>query len=161
MATEFKEIASRKYPEFDTYTGKATRAEFVFRNVSGLSFLSNWLIDTVVDKQTKLADATPLQAILKERRLELPYLPDIISEYELVIHYHDSPLVVMLTLAVAAALAAAGFLVMSVKSDPEDWSPSKTVASVAEAARYAAYATIAIVGFLVFRSMKGLIPSKN
>jgi hypothetical protein len=49
---------------------------------------------------------------------------------------------------------------MSVKSDFVDWSPARTATGVAETAKYIAYTAIAIVGFFVFKSMKGLIPSK-
>ena len=161
MSTEFKTIATREFPEFSTYSGPATVAEFTFRNVAGLSAVGDLVLNTIVIAQTKLADATPLQAVLQERRLEIPYLPDIISEYHLILHYHESPLIIAVTLAIAAALTAAGFLVMTIKSNSEAWSPAVVTGNVKETSKYIAYAAIAIATVAGLRTLRGLIPRTN
>ena len=125
-------IATYEYPEYKTYNGPAERAEFVFRNVKGLSLLPDWVFETLILTKARLADVTPLYAVLKESTLKESFLDYVTSEYTLILHYHDSPAIASIILAVAAALTAAGFLVLSVKSDPETWGDvARSAATVA------------------------------
>lgn len=128
-------VGTEKFPEHDTYTGPAERAEIVFRNVKGLSLVYNWLMDDIIKLKCKFADVTPLRATLKKETIKESWLDYVTDQYTLIFYYHDSPSVASVILAISVALTAAGFLVLTLRSEPQVWTNLSTAPkAVAETA---------------------------
>lgn len=149
-------VETYKYPEHDTYVGAVERAEFTFRTVKGLTLIIPWLMEELIVVKAKLADVTPLRAVLKAKTIQESYLDYVTTEYTLILYFHDSPAVASIILAIAAALTAAGFLVLSWNATPETWG---AVAKVPEAlakipesiSKIPLYAAVAFMGYLAIK----------
>lgn len=119
---DWKVIANKEYPDAYDYDGPAYYESIKFKGIRVIDVKPDWLMETVVWGSCKKADAVPLKAILKERKIKTPYFPDIFSEYELTYHYHDSPIVMTVGVLVIGTLVAAGFLILAKKvPKAEDW----------------------------------------
>lgn len=122
LVQDWKILREKLYPEAYTYNGPAQVINIKFKGVSVLSLKPDWLLDTLIWAESKKADITLLKATIKERRLQLPYLPDIVSEYELIVHYHESPMIIAIGALIVGALIGVGFVILSAKAPTgEDW----------------------------------------
>lgn len=158
-------IETYKYPEHDTYTGSVQRSEFTFRTVKGLNLVIKWLMEDLIVAKCKFADVVPLRATLKAKEIKESWLDYITTEYTLIVYTHDSPAIASITLAIAAALTAAGFLVLAWNSTPETWG---AIAKVPEAfakipeglAKIPLYVAIAFVGYIAVKAFGGKYGTK-
>lgn len=157
VVDDWKVIAERLYPDATTYSGPAFVESIKFKGIALIDLKPDWLLNTVIWGECKKADATPLKAILRERRIKTPYFPDIFSEYELVFHYHDSPLIMAIGGLVIATLIAAGFLILATKApQAEDWkavveSVKETSFSIASVVKWA---VVGAGGFYLVKKFK-------
>lgn len=118
-------IAEKEYPDASTYSGSAFRTSIKFKGARIVSLKPEWLLSTVVWGESKKADITPLKAVIKERRIKTPFIGSIMSEYELIFHYHDSPAIMCIAGCIAGVLIAAGFLILATKApEAEQWIPT-------------------------------------
>jgi len=117
----YKTIATYEYPESKTYNGPSHRAEFNFRSLKGTKLIVKWLLEDLIVYKSKMTDVTPLRAVLKHKEIKLGYLDYVTDDYILILYFHDSPAVASIILAIATAIAAAGFLVLSWNSTPDTW----------------------------------------
>lgn len=157
-------LATYKYPEYDSYTGPSERAEFKFRAVKGTKLIVKWLLEELIPAKARLADVYPLYATLKVRHIKEDFLDYISDDYHLILYFHDSPAVASIILAIAAAITAAGFLVLAWNSTPDTWEAiakvpegiAKIPTGFAEIPKQTAtmflVAGLGVIAFLAFKS---------
>lgn len=139
------------------YSGPAFVESIKFKGIALIDLKPEWLLNTVIWGECKKADATPLKATLRERRIKTPYFPDIFSEYELIFHYHDSPLIMVVGGLIVATLIAAGFLILATKAPrAEDWkafseSVKKTSGNILSVVKWA---VVGAGGFYLVKKFK-------
>jgi hypothetical protein len=134
VVSDWSVIAEKEYDEASTYSGPAFRTSIKFKGARIVSLKPDWLLSTVIWGESKKADIVPLKAVIKERRINTPFIGSIISEYELIFHYHDSPAILCIASCIAGVLIAAGFLILATKApEAEQWIP--TIKGAADTAK--------------------------
>jgi hypothetical protein len=120
MATQTV-LSTYAYPENDVYQGPAYKGVVTFRGLKGTQLVIKYLMEDLIIAKCKLADVTPLRAILKISQIKEDYLDYITDEYELTLYYHESPAIAGVIYAIAIAIAALGFLVIAWRSTATTW----------------------------------------
>jgi len=156
-------LATYEYDAYKTYDGHAYKGIINFRGVKGTQFAINWLMESLIVAKCKLANVTPINAILKVNQIKEDYLDYVTDDYELTLYYHESPSILAVVYAVATALAAAGFIVLAFNSTPTVWNNvSKSVENITDlpkslaiSTRSITYSIAALLGLLLIYKKYG------
>lgn len=120
MATQTV-LATYDYEESESYEGPALKGIITFRGLKGTQLAVKWLLEDLIRAKCAIANVTPLHAILKVSQIQEEYLDYITDEYELILYYHESPVVISVIYAIAVAIAAVGFLIIAYKATETTW----------------------------------------